>query len=210
LDYHPDVRADDSEEPTDLRVRRGMATRDRLIDAARELFGEHGYDGTSIEAILRAAGIQRGALYHHFDSKRAVYDAVLDRVIGEIATKVAVAARAAPDPAASLRAGCVAWLHLSLDPAIQRITLLDPPSVLGWKRAREIDAHHVLGGVRRSLDRAMAGRDRAPGEIDVLAHMVLAAVGEAALHIALSDDPQEALAAGEAAVDRLLTAILTA
>jgi hypothetical protein len=121
---------------------------------------------------------------------------------------VAVAARAPPirrracGPAAS--PGCTC----RLDPAIQRITLLDPPSVLGWKRAREIDAHHVLGGVRRSLDRAMAGRDRAPGEIDVLAHMVLAAVGEAALHIALSDDPQDALAAGEAAVDRLLTAAL--
>src|SRR5688572_32336492 len=95
-----------SDEPTDLRVRRGLATRDRLIDAARDLFGQHGYDGTSIEAILRAAGIQRGALYHHFDSKRAVFDAVLDRVIADLAAQVAAAARAAaPDPAASLRAG---------------------------------------------------------------------------------------------------------
>jgi AcrR family transcriptional regulator len=196
------------DEPTDLRVRRGLATRDRLIDAARDLFGRHGYDGTSIEAILRAAGIQRGALYHHFDSKRAVFDAVLDRVIADLAAKVAEAARAAPDPAASLRAGCAAWLHLTLDPALQRITILDPPSVLGWKRAREIDARHVLGGVRRSLERATVGRERAAGEIDVLAHMLLAAVGEAALHIALSEDPQAALAAGEAAVDRMLTAVL--
>jgi len=197
------------DEPTDLRVRRGLATRDRLIDAARELFGRHGYDGTSIEAILRAAGVQRGALYHHFDSKRAVFDAVLDRVIADVAAQVAVAARAAPDPAASLRAGCAAWLHLTLDPALQQITLLDPPSVLGWKRAREIDARHVLGGVRRSLQLASAGRDWAPGEIDVLAHMLMAAVGEAALHVALSDDPRAAVAAGEAAVDRLLTAVLS-
>jgi hypothetical protein len=68
----------------------------------------------------------------------------------------------------------------------------------------------VLGGVRRSLERTAVGRERAPGEIDVLAHMLLAAVGEAALHIALSEDPNAALAAGEAAVDRLLTAVLTA
>jgi AcrR family transcriptional regulator len=197
-----------SEEPTDLRVRRGLATRDRLIDAARELFGAHGYDGTSIEAILKAAGIQRGALYHHFDSKRAVFDAVLDRVIADLAAQVADAARREKDPAGSLRAGCSTWLHLSLDPAIQRITLLDPPSVLGWKRAREIDDKHVLGGVRRSLRLAMADRERAPGEIDVLANMLTAAVGEAALHIALSEHPQAALAAGEAAMHRLLTAIL--
>jgi hypothetical protein len=80
--------------------------------------------------------------------------------------------------------------------------------VLGWKRAREIDDKHVLGGVRRSLRLAMADRERAPGEIDVLANMLTAAVGEAALHIALSEHPQAALAAGEAAMHRLLTAIL--
>lgn len=198
-----------SDQPTDLRIRRGLATRDRLIEAARDLFGRHGYDGTSIEAILRAAGIQRGALYHHFDSKRAVFDAVLDRVIADLAERVAVAARAAPDPAASLRAGCSTWLHLALDPAIQRITLLDPPSVLGWKRAREIDTRHTLGGVRRILQRTTAGRERTPGEVDVLAHMLLAAVGEAALHIALAEDQPAALAAGEAAVDRLVTAVLS-
>src|SRR5687768_4181099 len=106
FDYHPHV----SEEPTDLRVRRGLATRDRLIDAARDLFGRHGYDRTSIEAILRAAGIQRGALYHHVDSKRAVFDAVLDRVIADVAARVGAVARDEPDPAASLRAGCSAWL----------------------------------------------------------------------------------------------------
>jgi hypothetical protein len=80
--------------------------------------------------------------------------------------------------------------------------------VLGWKRAREIDNKHVLGGVRRSLLQASAGREHTPGEVDVLAHMLTAAVGEAALHIALSDDPRAALEAGEAAVQRLLTAIL--
>jgi hypothetical protein len=138
-----------------------------------------------------------------------VFDAVFDRVIADMAATVAQAARAAPDPAASLRAGCSTWLHLALDPAIQRITLLDPPSVLGWKRAREIDTRHTLGGVRRTLRRTAAGRDRAPGEVDVLAHMLLAAVGEAALHIALAEDQPAALAAGEAAVDRLLTAVLS-
>jgi AcrR family transcriptional regulator len=196
-----------NEVPTDLRVRRGLATRDKLIEAARDLFGRNGYDGTSIDAILRAAGIQRGALYHHFDSKRAVFDAVLERVIADISADVTAAGRTAPDPVASLRAGCSVWLHRSLDPAIQQIVLLDTPSVLGWKRAREIDQQYV-SGVRRNLQRT--GTTIAPAELDVLAHMLMAAVGEAAMHIALADDPAEALAAGEAAIDRVIRAILTA
>ncbi|GAA0930491.1 TetR/AcrR family transcriptional regulator [Virgisporangium aurantiacum] len=195
-----------SDVPTDRRVQRGLATRDRLIETARQLFGEHGYDGTSIDAILRSAGIQRGALYHHFDSKRAVFDAVLTRVMAEIAAEVVTAARTAADPAASLRAGCMVWLHRSLDPAIQRIVLLDPPSVLGWTRQREIDRQYV-SGVRRNLEQMT--RASTPGEVEVLTHMLLAAVGEAALYIALSDDPRAALAAGEAAVDRFLRAVPT-
>jgi AcrR family transcriptional regulator len=195
-----------NEVPTDRRVRRGLVTRDRLIEAARDLFGRHGYDGTSIDAILRAAGIQRGALYHHFDSKRAVFDAVLERVIADISAEVVAAGRAAPDPVASLRAGCSVWLHRSLDPAIQQIVLLDTPSVLGWKRAREIDKQYV-SGVRRNLQRT--GTTIAPAELDVLAHMLMAAVGEAAMHIALADDPAGALAAGVAAIDRIIRAILT-
>jgi AcrR family transcriptional regulator len=188
----------------DLRLERGRATRDRLVEAGRELFGEHGYEGTSIEAVLESAGVKRGALYHHFESKQALFDAVLDRVVSDIARAVAEAARAEGDPVASLRAGCAAWLRMALDPAVQRIALLDPPSVIGWTRWREIDEQHILGGVRRSLQ--LIARDgRLPaGDVDLLAHMVLASVNEAALLIARAEDPRDALATGQAAVDTLL------
>jgi AcrR family transcriptional regulator len=108
--YHPCV--------DDLRVQKGLATRERLVAVAGSLFGAYGYEGTSIEAILEAAGLKRGALYHHFDSKKALFDAALDRAIARIADVVAAAARrAGPDPVAALRAGCTAWLELAMDPA---------------------------------------------------------------------------------------------
>jgi AcrR family transcriptional regulator len=189
---------------SDLRVERGKATRDRLIEAGRDLFGARGYEATSIEAILEAAGVARGALYHHFATKEALFDAVLERVVADIADTAAQAARGAGDPVASLRAGCDAWLQMALDPAVQRIALLDPPSVVGWTRWREIDEQYVLGGLRVSLQR-IADEGRLPaGEVDVLAHMVLAAVSEAALLIARADDPRAALEAGQAALDTLL------
>jgi AcrR family transcriptional regulator len=188
----------------DLRIEKGRATRERLIQAGRELFGARGYEDTSIGAILQAAGVTRGSLYHHFETKEALFDAVLDRVVAEIAATAAQAARAAPDPVASLRAGFAAWLRMALDPGVQRIALLDPPSVVGWTRWREIDEQHILGGLRATMRRLARQGRLPPGDVDLYAHMLLAAVNEAALLIARAEDPAAALATGQAAVDALI------
>jgi AcrR family transcriptional regulator len=196
--------------PVDQRIERGRTTRDRLVRAARELFGERGYDGTSIGAVLEASGVARGALYHHFPSKEALFDAVLDQVIAEVAAAAAAAARprVGDDPVAALQAGCSAWLDLALDPAIQRIALIDPPAVVGWTRWRELDERHTLGGLRANLARIAADGRLPEADVDLLAHMVLAAVTEAALMIARADDPQAAREAGQRAVDTLLTRLV--
>jgi AcrR family transcriptional regulator len=194
----------------DQRIERGRSTRERLLRAARGLFGERGYDGTSIGAVLDASGVARGALYHHFPSKEALFDAVLDQVVAEVAAAAAAAARprVGEDPVAALRAGCAAWLDLALDPAIQRIALIDPPAVVGWTRWRELDERHTLGGLRANLAR-IAEEGRLPEEdVDLLAHMVLASVTEAALMIARADDPTAAREAGQRAVDTLLTRLV--
>jgi AcrR family transcriptional regulator len=188
----------------DLRIEKGRATRERLVQAGRELFGARGYEDTSIGAILEAAGVTRGSLYHHFETKEALFDAVLDRVVDEVAATAAAAARAASDPVASLRAGFSAWLRMALDPAVQRIALLDPPSVVGWTRWREIDERHILGGLRATMRRLAREGRLPPGDVDLYAHMLLAAVNEAALLIARADDPRAALATGQAAVDALI------
>lgn len=188
----------------DLRVEKGKATRDRLVAAGRELFGERGYDGTSIEAILEAAGVARGALYHHFATKEALFDAVLERLIAEVATTVAEAARPEPDPIDSLRTGCATWLRMALDPAVQRIALLDPPSVVGWARWRELDEQYVLGGLRAGLQRIEDDGRLSTADVDLLAHMLLASLSEAALMVAQAEDPESALTRGQAAFDALL------
>ena len=192
----------------DGRIERGKATRGRLIEAAREQFGAHGYEGTSLDAILGVAGVKRGALYHHFDSKQELFDAVLDRVVGEMAERVAKAAGAASDPVESLRIGCATWLRMALDPEVQRIVLLDPPSVVGWTRYREIDEAHTLGGLRRNLERISAQGRLAGGDVDLLAHMVIASVNEAALMIARAKNPRAALKTGEATVTTLIDGLV--
>jgi AcrR family transcriptional regulator len=198
------------DQPTpDGRVERGRLTRERIVAAGRELFGERGYDATSIDVVLARAGVARGALYHHFATKKDLFDAVLDAVSAEIAGTVADAARAAGnDPFASLRAGCDAWLRMALDPSVQRITLIDAPAVVGWTRWRQLDEHYTLGGVRRSLRRIARQGRLGTGDVDLLAHMILAAVNEAALFIARADDAEAALVTGRASVDTLLTRLV--
>jgi AcrR family transcriptional regulator len=194
----------------DLRVQKGVATRERLVAVAGSLFGAHGYEGTSIEAILDAAGVKRGALYHHFDSKKALFDAALDRAVARIAGVVAAAARkAGPDPVAALRAGCLAWLELAMDPAIQRMVLLDAPSVVGWDRLRDLDERYTLGGLRRNVA-LIAKQGRVPaGDADLLANLLLASLTELALHVARADDQPVALERATSALNLLLARLLS-
>jgi AcrR family transcriptional regulator len=192
----------------DGRVERGRATREALIGAARELFGAHGYDGTSIDAVLAEAGVARGALYHHFATKTDLFDAVLERETMALAVAVGKAARPTREPLAGLRAGCDAFLRLALDPAIQRITMLDAPAVVGWARWRELDRRYLLGGIETALGHLAADGRVDPSEVEYLAHMILAAVGEAAIFVATSDDPDASLQTALSAVDTLLTRVL--
>ena len=114
----------------------------------------------------------------------------------------------APDPVESLRAGCRAWLRMALDPAVQRIVLLDPPSVVGWTRWRELDETHTLGGLRRNLELIAEQGRLADGDIDLLAHMLLASLAEAALLIARADRPRSALEVGEATIETLIAGLV--
>src|ERR1700690_3009312 len=98
----------------DRRVDRGRATREQLIAVATELFAARGYEGTSIEAVLDQAGVSRGSLYHHFDSKERLFEAVVERVHTEVgeATLAAAAAVGDADPELLLRTGYLAWVRL--------------------------------------------------------------------------------------------------
>jgi len=195
---------------TDQRRARGQATRERLLAAARELFGERGYEATPIEAVLEASGVARGALYHHFQSKAELFDAVAEELFVEIADVTDAAAREGGDTLERLRAGSHAWLQMALDPAVQRIALLDPQAALGWTRWRELDEQHTLGGLRLSFER-LAREGRVPdGQQQLLAYMLLAALNEAALFVAYADDKQAALDTGQAAIDTLLDRLTAA
>ena len=189
------------------RVEQGQATRAALIDVATELFATNGYEATAISAVLDAAGVSRGALYHHFESKEALFEAVLQSVEAEATLKVTRAARGATDPLDGLRRGCAAYLAMCRDPVVRRISLIDAPAVVGWERWREIDEQHSFGLIKAAIAAIAADGRVKPELIDVMAHMVLAALLEVALLVARADEGRLAIRGGQEAVDELLTAL---
>src|SRR3954447_19363244 len=120
-------------------------TRAALIAAGRALFAERGFADTSTEELVRAAGVTRGALYHHFRDKRDLFEAVYEDVEQSLVAEIASSVTTATDPLEVLRQGADASLTACLAPAVRRIGPLDGPSVLGWERWREIDQPSRLG-----------------------------------------------------------------
>src|SRR5580693_7006283 len=163
------------------RAAQGRATRGQLVEVATGLFAEHGYEGTSIEAVLAAAGVSRGALYHHFAGKEALFEAVVAAVSDRVTAELAEAIRDCLDPVDAMRTAALAWIGLAGDPVVQRIVLVDAPSVLGWDRWRAMDDGRTLGALRIMLQ-AVSDSGRLPSElVGPFAHMILAALDEITL-----------------------------
>jgi AcrR family transcriptional regulator len=209
--YRLSVCQDLPEDTLNQRAERGQATRTQLVDVATRLFAERGYDGTAIEAVLEAAGVSRGSLYHHFPSKQALFEAAFEAVETSIGEEVAAASiEGVGDVLSGLRAGSMAWMRLAGDPVVKRIVLLDAPAVLGWERWREIEHEHALGGLKLVMQVAADEGRIPPDLVDVFAHTVLAMVNELALLIARAPDQAAAQRTAEEAVDTILNRLLGA
>jgi len=192
----------------DKRWDRGQATRQHMVGTATRLFAADGYEAVSIEAVLKACGVSRGALYHHFSSKKALFTAVLETAEARVCEQVRQAAQGASSPIEGLRAGCAAWLALAADDqTVRQIVLTDAPAVLGWQAWRAIDGEHSLGLIRGAFTLAAAtGRVQAD-RLDLYAQLLLAALIEVALMIARAPDDGALRLAGTDAVERVLGAL---
>jgi AcrR family transcriptional regulator len=188
---------------------RSAATREALITAARRLFAAQGFAEVATDAIATEAGVTRGALYHQFADKVALFDAVVDAVEADIVARLAEQAGAAgvSDPVEGMRQAVRSWLEICVEPEIHRIALIDGPSVLGWARWREVCQRHVFGLVEVVLTQAMdEGRIR-PQPVRPLAHVFMGASDEAALYVAEAADRARARAEMIEVLDQLIDGV---
>ena len=192
------------------RAAQGRATREQLIEVATRLFAERGYEDTSVEAVLAATGVSRGALYHHFAGKDDLFSAVAESVNNRILADLAAATSGMADPFSVLQAASLAWVDMAGDPVIERIILTDGPSVLGLERWRAMDEQRSVAAIRAMLQAISDSGGDLPAElVDSFAHMILGALDEIAMVIARAGDKEAATADGRAAVRELLRRLLT-
>jgi AcrR family transcriptional regulator len=200
------MNADQPSSDRRTQAQRSEATRKALVAAAHDLFATRGYDDVGAEEIVRAAGLTRGALYHHFPSgKPGLLEAVYEKVEADSTARVAhvVLDSEMHSPLAAMKAGVAAFLDECAEPGFQRIALHDAPAVLGWDRWREISASNGLGLIEASLIAAIEAGEIRPLPVRPTAHLLMGALDEAAMLLARSADPE-----GRAEITTVLLALI--
>src|SRR5262245_12253041 len=198
------VSITDGQAMTETKAAQAQQTRRKLEQIARKLFAARGFGNVSAEEIVAAAEVTRGALYHHYDGKEGLFEAVVDALMQDVHAKLAKSAAGASDPLQAIERGIDAFLRVCVEPSVQSILLVDAPAVLGWPKWREMDAKYGFGLLKQALAVAMQAGLVKKQNVDVLTHILLGALTETAMVVAQSDDP--AKTRGEA--ERALTSML--
>jgi AcrR family transcriptional regulator len=191
------------------QAERSEATSSALIEAARELFAQDGYAATSLDAVVTAAGVTKGALYHHFTGKRELFAAVFASEQRSLSRAIVAAYQNADDDAwVAFEAGCRAFLEASQEPGVQRIVLLDAPVALGWETIRRLEAG-TLALMELGLRRAIEAGRIAPRPTRPLAHLLFGALCESAMMVAREPDASAARGAAMQELGELLHGLST-
>ena len=174
------------------------------MEVARQLFTEQGYAATSVEEIIQRAGVARGALYHHFPGKDALFRAVYETVQADTAARVLAAAVTVNEPWGAVRAGLSAFLDACLEPEFRRIVVIDSVAVL-HKDVWADPIEHIELPMLRTVLAPLVDSDILPGlTVEALVHVALGGLFGAALYIARSPQPKVAQAEADAVVDLIM------
>ena len=191
------------------QAERTAATRAALIKTARKLFADKGFADVSTQAIVAAAGVTRGALYHQFDDKAALFAAVYEEVERDLVADIAEQIMTAQplDPLEAMRVGARLFLDRCAAPDVQQIVLIDAPAVLGWDRWRAVGVKYGLGVIEGMLAHAIAEGAIPDQPVRATAHVLLGALDEAALYVSRATNRDQARTEMEAVCDRLISGI---
>ncbi len=191
------------------RQRYSEATKQALVEVAERLFTAHGYSSTSLDAISAGADVTKGALYHHFSGKQAIFEAAFERVQSRATTGIADAAAGHPDPWDKAQAGMRAFLEAVQEPAYRQVVVSDGPSALGHERYREQEersTYALVDEIVRSVLTA-EGRDLDDAMLDTFTRIFFGAMSAAGGSVAVSDDPAAAALRVETAIGVILAGL---
>src|SRR6476469_5384544 len=194
---------------TSRRQQYSASTKRALVDVAEDLFTTHGYASTSLDAIVAGAQVTKGALYHHFSGKQALFEAVFERVESDASRAIQKSLRGHKDPWDKARAGLRAFLGVVQEPRYRRIVIQEGPAVLGYERYREQEERSTFANV---LEIVRAVLSAGAWELDeemlqTFARIFFGAMSSAGESVATADDASEAAARVETAISFILAGI---
>ena len=190
------------------QAERTAATRLALTKSARALFAEKGYANVNTEHLVEACGITRGALYHHFDGKLGLFEAVVESIQKEVAHIIEQEASRESDHWGGIKKGCTTFVKVCIQDDIRQILLVDAISVLGFDRWREIDTRHSMASLQAGLKECIRAGVLPKQPVEPLARLISGAVNEASLWLAEAPHSRSRKKQIYLALDHMLEALV--
>lgn len=191
------------------RAEYSASTKRALVDEALKLFTTQGYGSTSLEAIVTGARVTKGALYHHFSGKQALYEAVFEKIEANASTKVRKALRGSRDPWEKALIGLRAFLDIVQDPGYQRVVIQEGPAVLGYERFREQEERSSYGLVQELVKAVLeeSTYDLSPDMLETFSRIFFGAISAAGESVSTASNPKAAVAQVEIAISFILAGL---
>jgi len=190
-----------------VRTRRAEyseSTRQALVDSAIDLFTKRGYAGTSLDEVVKRARVTKGALYHHFSGKQALFEAAFAQVETQSIESLTAVVTAEGGAWETAVAGLRAYVRKCLEPEYQRIIVHEAPVVMGWERWREAEEHFSFGLLRTAVQLLVDAGEIEEAPVEIMARLLFGALSAGASTIASSSDPKRTGREVERAILRVL------
>lgn len=187
--------------------RKDSTTRRNLVECAAKLFTEHGYAGTSLDEVVAAARVTKGALYHHFSGKLALFEAVFETTEDAAVKAISKRVRRVKDPWERASVGVRAFMEVCREPRFRRIVMQEGPVALGFDRFREADERNTYGLVRDIVTLVLQPYRVPPSIVETFTRVFYGALTAAGMSVAMAEDPETAGSDVEAVIGVLLAGL---
>jgi AcrR family transcriptional regulator len=192
---------------TSRRQEYSASTKRALVDVATDLFAERGYAGTSLDEIVAGARVTKGALYHHFSGKQALFEAVFERVEDDASASIRRAVRGTDDPWEKAMAGLRGFLDVLQRPEYRRLVIQEGPAVLGYEKYREQEERSTYGIVQDIVSSVLATYQLEKSMVETFSRVFFGAMSAAGSAVSSADDTARAAAEVEAAIAFILAGL---
>lgn len=191
------------------RQQYSASTKRALVDVATKLFTQQGYAATSLDQIVAGARVTKGALYHHFSGKQAVFEAAFEKIENDAAARIRKSLRGSRDPWEKALIGLRAFLENVQDPAYQRVVIQEGPAILGYARFREQEERSSYGLVQDLVRDVLEASTYAlsDGMLETFSRIFFGAMSAAGESVSSAADPKLAVARVETAISFILAGL---